>query len=208
MYTFFLIYLFIHTWLGLLFDFGCCCWIVCRAVNAQISCHFSTVFCLRETKSYLNWKKQNTINLKSKTVRYLWKCLLLHFFLLRPDYISWVWWCWRLPGRSVHLKNIDSTDIFNHFKVIWADISILNLNSKIRLKKKSMLNLKLYYLLFPVFYRSWDWLYGCLKKSRITKTQKIHFNLFCTCVCSLLSFFTGSTACSRGGGVGGTDLCI
>lgn len=67
-----------------------------------------------------------------------------------------------------------------------------------------MLNLKLYYLLFPVFYRSWDWLYGCLKKSRITKTQKIHFNLFCT----LLSFFTGSTACSRGGGVGGTDLCI
>lgn len=185
-----LISLFIHTWLGLLLDFGCCCWIVCTAVNAQISCHFSTVFCLRETKSYLNWKKQNTIILKSKKVRHLWKCLLLHFFLLRPDYVSWVWWCWRLPGRSVHLKNIDSTDIFNHFKVIWADISILNLNSKIQFKKKkAMLNLKLYYLLFPVFYRSWDWLCGCLKKSRITKTQKLHFKQSVLYLCLLPAVF-------------------
>lgn len=106
--------------------------------SSQFSDILPLLYCLlsKRDKSYLNWKKQNTITLKSKTVRYLWKCLLLHFFLLRPDYVSWVWWCWRLPGRSVHLKNIDSTDIFNHFKVIWADISILNLNSKIQLKKK------------------------------------------------------------------------
>lgn len=45
-----------HTWFWLLLDFGCCCCIVCRWVNVYISCHCTTVYCLRETKCFLNWR--------------------------------------------------------------------------------------------------------------------------------------------------------
>lgn len=45
-----------HTWFWLLLDFGCWCCIVCRWVNVYISCHCTTVYCLRETKRFLNWR--------------------------------------------------------------------------------------------------------------------------------------------------------